>query len=186
MSLYQIKSHLVSEKHNHPVKSNMSQDIPDAQRISDKDILHNVNTFLFAGSDTTSLALTWTLLLLAMHPEIQTRLRSELLELARTPEFISPPPPEDNAGWQTLWSALDALPYLNNVIRESLRVIPPVHSSIRVATRDDEIPTSEAVRMKDGTLKWGIKIRKGQFVHVPVESMNVDKGVWGEDAWSFV
>lgn len=99
--------------------------------------------------------------------------------------FPSLPSTENKEAWQSLWSELDALPFLNNVIRESLRVIPPVHSSIRVAMRDDEIPTSEAVNMRDGSVRWGVKIRKGQFVHIPVESMNCDKGVWGDDAWAF-
>ena len=63
------------------LKSNMSTDIPPDQRITDADLLDNINTLAFAGSDTSSLALTWTLHLLAEHPEIQTRLRTELLAL---------------------------------------------------------------------------------------------------------
>lgn len=168
----------------------MSTDLSPEQRISDDDILHNVNTFLFAGSDTTSLALTWTLLALASYPAIQIRLRTELHQFAAEHSLdpsssTSLPSPESSATWKELHEALDDLPFLNNVIRESLRVLPPVHSSIRVATKDDEIPTSEAVRMKDGSVTWGIKIKKGQFVHIPVESMNVDKAVWGKDAWTY-
>lgn len=173
----------------HLLKSNMSTEISPNQRISDDEILHNVNTFLFAGSDTTSLALTWTLLALASYPSMQKRLRAELQEFssahALDPASSNFPAPGDSETWKELHTALDELPYLNNVIRENIRVIPPVHSSIRVATKDDEIPTSEAIRMKDGSIKWGVKIRKGQFVHLPVESMNLDKGVWGEDAWNF-
>ncbi len=167
----------------------MSTEISPNQRISDDEILHNVNTFLFAGSDTTSLALTWTLLALASYPSMQKRLRAELQEFSSAhafdPASSNFPAPGDSETWKELHTALDELPYLNNVIRENIRVIPPVHSSIRVATKDDEIPTSEAIRMKDGSIKWGVKIRKGQFVHLPVESMNLDKGVWGEDAWNF-
>lgn len=165
------------------VKSNLSTDTPSSQRISDGELLANVNTFFFAGSDTTSLALTWVLYLLAAYPEIQDRLRAELRAFSATGPNI--PSFDEKVGWQELWSSLDDLPYLNNVIRETLRVIPPVHSSIRVAMQDDEIPTSEAIKMRDGSVKYGIKIAKGQFVHIPVESMNVDKGVWGEDAWVF-
>ena len=182
VSNYYLIQELTSS-HSLPVKSNLSTETAPDQRISDQDILHNVNTFLFAGSDTTSLALTWTLYLLAVYPDVQTRLREEL----KTIEHIlaSPPETDDNAAWQDLWNALDNLPYLNNVMRETLRVIPPVHSSIRVAMHDDEIPTSEPIRLRDGTIRHGIKIKKGQFIHVPVESMNIDKGAWGEDAWLF-
>ena len=167
------------------VKSNLSTDISPNQRISDEEILHNVNTFLFAGSDTTSLALTWTFYLLAAVPSIQERLRAELQTLVPSFQPSALPDPKDTVRWQELWSQLDGLPYLQNIIRESLRLIPPVHSSIRVAMKDDEIPTSEAVRMSDGGVKWGVKIKKGQLVHIPVESMNIDKSVWGDDAWYF-
>ena len=148
-------------------------------------MLHNVNTFLFAGSDTTSLALTWMFYILASVPEIQNRLRAELQTLAPDYAPATLPDTTDTAAWQELWNRLDALPYLQNVVRVTLRLIPPVHSSIRVAMKDDEIPTSEAVKMKDGSVKWGVRIKKGQFVHVPVESMNLDQSVWGEDAWYF-
>ncbi|KIK97745.1 hypothetical protein PAXRUDRAFT_824616 [Paxillus rubicundulus Ve08.2h10] len=165
------------------LKSNVATDLPADQRISDEDILHNINTFMFAGSDTTSLALTWTLLLLARHPDMQTRLRAELFSVA-------PPTPiscltADEIG--SLHVALSNLPYLNNVTRESLRLVPPVHSSLRVATQDDEIPTSYPVHLNDGSVsdQRSIRISKGTFVHVPVEALNLDKGIWGEDAWEF-
>ncbi|KAI5123946.1 hypothetical protein M0805_006360 [Coniferiporia weirii] len=165
------------------IKSNLSKDIAPSQRVSDDDLLANVNTFFFAGSDTTSLALTWVLFLLAANPAIQDRLRTELREFSASCPTL--PSPSETDGWQEIWALLDELPYLNNVIRETLRVIPPVHSSIRVAMQDNEIPTSEAIKMRDGSVRYGIKIRKGQFVHIPVESMNVDKGVWGQDSWNF-
>lgn len=143
----------------------------------------NVNTFFFAGSDTTSLALTWIIYLLSAHSKLQDRLRTELKTFLDSHPHI--PSISQNFDWDETWSALDELPFLNNVIREALRIIPPVHSSIRVAMRDDDIPTRDAVKMRDGTVRNGVKIRKGQFVHIPVECMNTDKGVWGEDAWLF-
>ncbi|KAL1743042.1 cytochrome P450 [Schizophyllum fasciatum] len=63
------------------LKSNMSTDIPPDQRITDADLLDNINTLAFVGSDTSLLALTWTLHLLAEHPDIQTCLREELFAL---------------------------------------------------------------------------------------------------------
>lgn len=169
------------------VKSNLSTDIPDDQRISDDDILNQISTFLFAGSDTSSLTLTWTLYLLAKHPEIQTRLRAELqqVRVRLTDSWIVVDDAKSTTDAAALVSALDALPLLDRVLRESLRLVPPVHSSIRVATRDDDIPVSEPVTMKNGMKRSSVRIRRGQFVHVAVEGFNLDREVWGENGWEF-
>ncbi len=126
---------------------------------------------MFAGSDTTSLAVTWALLLLAKYPPIQDQLREELCGLPRL----------DNLGEDAVlahYQELAAAPMLDKVCRETLRLVPPVHSSLRVATQDDVLPES-----KGG---GGFYIRKGTIIHVPIEGMNLDREVWGEDAWKFV
>ncbi|CAL1713683.1 unnamed protein product [Somion occarium] len=169
------------------LKSNQAVDLPPSQRISDEDILNNINTFMFAGSDTTSLSITWTLVLLAMHPDIQTKLRSECRAiLPSTP--LSDLTQEEI---ERLYTIVADLPYLDKIARESLRLIPPLHSSIRVATKDDVIPTSSPLKRKmpDGSIKevWElVTVPKGSFVHVAVEAFNMDKEIWGDNAWSFV
>jgi hypothetical protein len=90
-----------------------------------------------------------------------------------------------SSNYSALFAAIDALPLLDCVLRESLRLIPAVHSSIRVATQDDEIPLSEPVAMKDGTKRSSVRIQKGQFAHVAVEGLNLDRGAWGETGWEF-
>lgn len=169
------------------VKANMAVDLPSDQRISDTDILHNINTFMFAGSDTSSLSLTWTLLLLAQNPSIQDRLRAELFSVAPTSSGSLSHLTEDEI--HSLYTIISNLPYLDNVTRESLRLIPPVHSSIRVATQDDEVPVSYPVHNRNGEAikhKSTITIPKGTLIHVAVEGFNLDKKFWGEDAWEFV
>ncbi|KZT26770.1 cytochrome P450 [Neolentinus lepideus HHB14362 ss-1] len=163
------------------LKSNVATDLPPEQRISDEDILHNINTFMFAGSDTTSLALTWTLALLAQHPQMQTRLRAELLSIAPSSDLTKLTPDET----ESFYTAISNLSYLHNVVRESLRLIPPVHSSLRVATQDDVIPVSSPFCMRGQEERSGFRIPKGTFVHVPIEAFQLDKEWWGEDAWSF-
>lgn len=46
--------------------------------LSTRELVDECKTFFFGGHETTALALTWTLLLLAMHPEWQTVLREEI------------------------------------------------------------------------------------------------------------
>ncbi|KAJ7647419.1 cytochrome-450 hydroxylase [Roridomyces roridus] len=165
------------------LKSNAAVDLRPEQRISDDDILNNINTFMFAGSDTSSLSMTWTLYLLATHPEIQDRLRAELStigpEFPRTLSDLS----EDEV--HSLHAALANLPLLQNVTRESLRLIPPLHSTLRVATQDDEVPTLYPVHHLDGKTKNSVTVPKGTVVHIPMEAFNLDKNIWGEDAWEF-
>ncbi|KAJ7680230.1 cytochrome-450 hydroxylase [Mycena polygramma] len=168
------------------LKSNAATDLAPEQKISDEDILNNINTFMFAGSDTSSLSMTWTLYLLAQHPDIQDRLRAELLSVANQfPQDLSELTEEQV---QSLHTALSSLPLLHNVTRESLRLIPPLHSTLRVATQDDEVPTMYPVHNPDGTQnekKHSFIVPKGTFVHVSVEAFNLDKTVWGADAWEF-
>ncbi|KAJ4498302.1 cytochrome-450 hydroxylase [Lentinula lateritia] len=167
--------------------SNAAIDIPIEQRIDDEEMLHNINTFMFAGSDTTSLTVSWILYLLTENPEMQEHLRAELFTVLppTAPTNLSELTEEET---QSLYAEVSELPYLHNVMREALRLIPPLHSTLRVATKDDEIPVSYPVHRSDGSVDesaQSIHIAKGTFVHVSVEAFNLDQDVWGEDAWSF-
>ena len=164
----------------------MSTDLDPSQRISDVDMLSNINTFMFAGSDTSSLSLAWTLMLLAQHPHIQSRLRSEILSLLPGSSQSLHTLTTDEI--QALYTQLSELPFLHNVVRESMRLIPPVHSSLRVAMEDDEIPVKYPIKMRNGSLdekRGSVRVKKGSFVHVSIEAFNLDKEVWGDDAWEF-
>ena len=63
-------------------------------------------------------SLTWALIELALHPEKQSRLRKELLDFANG----------DDATYDQL---MNDLPYLDAVLRETLRVHPPVEQNFR-------------------------------------------------------
>jgi cytochrome P450 len=167
------------------VKSNLSTDIPPDQRLSDNDIVNNINTFMFAGSDTSSLSLTWALWLLAKNPEVQDRLREELSTVHCSESFADLSIDEIDS----LYGNISELPYLDKVLKETLRLVPPIHSSLRVAVQDDMIPTSQPYKIqKPGgpiTVTSPITVTKGTIVHVPIEAFNLDKSVWGPDAWEF-
>ena len=149
------------------VKSNMSED--PARRMSDQELMDQISTLLFAGSDTTSLAISWCLHHLSLNPRIQKRLREELQSLHSLEDM----------------SVVEKLPYLNAVVQETLRLCPPAHSTIRVAMEDDIIPLSYPVKLRDGTVVSEVPIRKGSYVHIPIEGLNMSKDIWGEDALIF-
>ena len=52
---------------------------------------------------------------------------------------------------------LSALPYLDTVVRETLRVHSPVPSTIRVAMEDDVIPLNSPFVDNNGQIHHGIK-----------------------------
>ncbi|KAF8238405.1 cytochrome P450 [Tricholoma matsutake] len=181
------------------IKANLSND--PSTRLSDADLVDQCSTFLLAGSETVSLAIAWCLHFLSQNPEIQTQLREEILSAQksleskvfdtdagakRTSSPLSHPISMQTP--QERWEALDKLPYLNAVVRETLRFCPSVHSTIRVATSDDRIPISHPIVLRDGTVveKDGhISIRKGSYIHIPIEGVNLSEEIWGSDARSF-
>lgn len=92
----------------------MASDVPVSQKLSDAEVLAQVTTFMLAGYETSSTALTWTLHLLSENPVVQDKLREELLAVA-----------DDEPSMETL----NGLEYLDAVVRESLRVCAPVAGS---------------------------------------------------------
>ncbi|KAJ6528626.1 cytochrome P450 [Mycena vulgaris] len=153
------------------VRANTTEDIPEAQRLSDEDVLAQVPTFLVAGHETKSTAATWALFALAENKEIQTRLRDELL----TVDNVNPSMDE-----------LNALHYLDCVVRETLRAHAPVVVSFRVAMRDDVIPLETPYTDRTGTVHETIRLTKGQTVVVPILALNRDPAIWGPDAQQFL
>ncbi|UYV77785.1 CYP4V2 [Cordylochernes scorpioides] len=92
-----------------------------------EDIEDEVNTFLFEGHDTTASGLSFTIYLLGLHPDIQDKVRSEVLEHLGPLE--QPMTPE----------GLKELRYLEMVIKESLRLYPPVMHFSRELQSDIEL-----------------------------------------------
>ncbi|KAH9951981.1 cytochrome P450 [Amylocystis lapponica] len=160
------------------LKANMATDIPESQRLSDEDVLAllelttaaEVPTFLVAGHETTSTATTWCLYALTQAPDVQQKLREELLSVdTDAPDM----------------DQLNALPYLDAVVRETMRVHSPVPSTMRVAARDDVIPLSTPVVDVHGQVHDSIKVDKGQNIFISITAVNRAKALWGEDAFEF-
>src|SRR5579864_7576848 len=93
--------------------------------MSDKQLRDSMLTFIGAGYETTSVALTWTWYLLSQYPAVAKRLRAELASVlgGRAPAVAD----------------LPNLTYTRKVIDESIRLYPPVWAIMRDAVKGDEI-----------------------------------------------
>jgi cytochrome P450 family 6 len=92
-----------------------------------------------AGFETSSTLMTFTLYELALNPEIQERLREEIVSGI-----------EDNDGKLT-YDMLIGFKYLDMVINESLRKHPPIPDNVRKCTIEYQVPGTKLVIPK-GTL----------------------------------
>lgn len=91
-----------------------------AQQIRDE-----VMTILLAGHETTAVSLSWTWLLLSQYPEVEQKLWAEL----RTVLNGRSPTLQDLAN----------LPYTERVVKEAMRLYPPVWATVRTAVKPCEI-----------------------------------------------
>ncbi|RDD44411.1 Cytochrome P450 4F12 [Trichoplax sp. H2] len=94
--------------------------------FTDKQLRDNILTFMMAGRETATAALSWTLYLLAKHPKIQDKARTEIQNVLRQDRDLAN-------------SDLDQLKYIEFIIMETLRLYPPVDVLRRVAKKDDVI-----------------------------------------------
>jgi cytochrome P450 len=102
-----------------------ARDEETGEGMTDEQLRVEVTTFLLAGQETTSLALTWSWYLLSQHPAAQARLEQEIDTVlgGRPPEFAD----------------LVNLPYSRMVIDEALRLYPPAWGFSRQALSDDQL-----------------------------------------------
>ncbi|CAO3617801.1 unnamed protein product [Mucor hiemalis] len=116
-------------------------------------------TFLAAGHETTSVSLSWCLWLLAKNQQIQDDLRAEIKTLFG-----------ENNDTPT-YEEINALPLLNNVVRETLRLIPPVPTTSRIT----RVPVQLG----------SYAIPSGTHVFISPICTHHSKVIWGEDAEEF-
>jgi len=97
-----------------------ARDEDDGSALDDRAVRDEAMTLFLAGHETTANTLTWALHLLSQNPDARTRLEQEI----------------DALGGRTLGVAdLPALPYTLQVIKETLRLMPPAYLTGRILCR---------------------------------------------------
>ncbi|KAL5807653.1 hypothetical protein ACOSQ3_028344 [Xanthoceras sorbifolium] len=125
------------------------------KRKTERFIVDNCKNIYFAGYETTALSASWTLMLLALHPQWQQRVRAEIIE---------------NGSLDNM-DKLNQLKTLTMVIQESLRLYAPSVMVAREAFAD--------IKLGD------FQLPKGVHVWSFIPELHRDPDNWGPDAGEF-
>ena len=141
--------------------------------LTDDKLLPEIAALFFAGTDTTGHTGTWALYLLSQHPAAEARALAELRAAG-----VAPSRGEDGGvvpARALEYADLARLPFLQAVVKETLRLFPPVATGqVRVAPTDLTLAGGRVV-VPRGTMLW-----------VPHHSLHNTKHNWGEDVDDFV
>ncbi|RVU14548.1 cytochrome P450 [Methylobacterium oryzihabitans] len=129
-----------------------ARDPETGRAMDDTDVADNLLTFVTAGHETTALALTWALYILALHPETEAAVAEEV----RTVVGDGAPTADD----------VDALTYTRQVIQEAMRLYPPAPVVVRAALDDLDL--------------GGHRILKGTPITIPIYAIHRHARLWNE------
>ncbi|CAL0332818.1 unnamed protein product [Lupinus luteus] len=119
-------------------------------------------SFILAGRDTTSSALSWFFWILSSRPDVKKKIIDEI-------KFV-----QSRSGGQTMFTyeELKEMHYLHAAISETMRLYPPVPIDTKVCLNDDVLP--------DGTV-----IKKKWFITYHTYAMGRMESLWGKDCTEF-
>nr|NP_001352298.1 cytochrome P450 6k1-like [Trachymyrmex cornetzi] len=108
----------------------------DSRTLDGDDLLAQAAVFFVASYETSSTTMAFTLYELARHPEVQNRLRKEILNAL------------DGTDGKITYNMVMSLPYLDMVVSEILRMYPPLPFLNRVTKETYKVPNSDLVLEK--------------------------------------
>jgi cytochrome P450 len=117
--------------------------------MTERQVRDQVITFLLAGHGTTAMALTWTWYQLSQNPSVEDRLQQEIKSVL--------------AGRKPVFQDVPRLAYTAKIVRESMRLYPPVWAFGRTATRDCKLGGYEIPRGADVIASQWITHRDPRF-----------------------
>ncbi|GMY36409.1 cytochrome P450 72A397-like [Fagus crenata] len=125
--------------------------------LSIEEVIEESKQFYLAGQETTSSWLTWTMIVLAMHPDWQEKAREEVLQVCgkKEPNF----------------EAITHFRIVTMILYEVLRLYPPVIAQYQHAHMETKI--------------GDISLPAGVDVVLPTLLIHHDPELWGDDAEEF-
>lgn len=127
-----------------------AEDPETGHRMNPQDLIHNMQFFIVAGHETTALAISWALYLLANMPDHQERARREAQAQLN--------------GRAAGAADLAAMPFIKQVLEEGMRLYPPVGLLARTVVAKDEL--------------CGRTMRPGDTVFLPIWALHRHQLLW--------
>src|SRR5665648_1221675 len=121
-----------------------------SQTMSDEHLVDNLLTFLLAGNHTIAAALTWTLYLTSRAPEWEARMLAEIRQVVPSGPITG--------------EHIDKLVTVQQVLKESLRLFPPLPLMSRYAAEDVELA--------------GEHIKAGTLIGLPIYVIHRHRKLW--------
>jgi len=127
--------------------------------ITDQLIRDQLMNFFLAGRDTTAMLISWTCYFLAQHPDVDKKLREEILSVVGQEK--------------PTMQHTKQLKYLQMVLDESLRLLPPA------------VPINSKLVTRDTVLPNGARVKKGDNIAYSPYIVHRLKEYWGDDCEEF-
>jgi cytochrome P450 len=124
----------------------------DGERMTDKQVRDEAVTLFLAGHETTANALTWTWYLLSQNPDVEAKLHEEVDRVL--------------GGRLPILADMRQLEYTEMVLKESMRLYPPVPNFGRQAIEDVQI--------------GDINVEKDRVIMISPVNMHTDPRWWND------
>lgn len=149
----------------------------NTERLTDAELLGQMNVMVFAGLDTTTSALARCIYLLAQHSGAQARLRSEIRDATETLENDG-----DMSSVELPYDVLMSLPFLDGVVKETLRLYPSLPVMSRITSKTTTLPLQFPALSRSGGYTSTVTIPEGAYTIISILAANRHQEVWGDDA----
>ncbi|CAF1519872.1 unnamed protein product [Rotaria sordida] len=126
--------------------------------LSRTEVINELLLFLVAGAETTGYVIAWFIYFMSKYPRVQAKIKAEL---------------SDNKHNRMTIEQIESLIYLDCVLREVFRFLPPAAGTTRTLTVDDRLPGS------------GIQLHKGDEIFISFYNLTRDKRCWKIDPTLF-
>jgi sterol 14-demethylase len=148
----------------------MDQTYKNGRNLSDIEIAHIMIALLMAGQHTSSATLSWAMLRLASQPGLIQEIYEEQVRVYGEGDGSFRP-----LDYETQKSSV---PFLDCVVRETLRMHPPIHSIMRKVISDMPVPATMATPYSSGKSDQTYVIPAGHYVMAAPGVSQMDGAIW--------